>query len=131
MQPVVGIDADQMGVERGVMDFRERKTVWNYRLAEFLFLVRDDVGGIKQQRFTQSRQRTAAVVSSDDGFAERRLMQSVFDCAQGITPLERSVRRRYERLIGYTKYQSGLQRFVIPPTNKARHYSLIAARGDA
>ena len=39
MKTVVGIDADQVGIERGVMDFRERDAVWNHRLTKLLVLV--------------------------------------------------------------------------------------------
>ena len=62
MQSIVRVDADQMSVERGVMNLRKRNAVRNDRLAETLILVRDDVRGIQQQRFRQSRQRAAAVV---------------------------------------------------------------------
>ena len=43
MQPVVQVDANQMCVERGVMDFGERDAVRNHRLAKLLFSVSDDM----------------------------------------------------------------------------------------
>ena len=89
MQPIVGVDADQMRVESGVMNFRERDAIRHHRLAELLVLVRDDMSRVEQQRFGQPRQRAAAIVGGDDGLAERRLMQPLFDRAQGIAPFER------------------------------------------
>ena len=49
MQPIVRVDADQMRVERRMMNFRERDAVRNHRLAELLILVRDDMGSVEQQ----------------------------------------------------------------------------------
>jgi hypothetical protein len=37
MQAVVRINADQMGVERGMMDLRERDAVWNHGLVRVLY----------------------------------------------------------------------------------------------
>ncbi len=48
MQPIVGVNADQMGVERCMMNFRKRDAVRYYWLAELFVLVRDDVGRIEQ-----------------------------------------------------------------------------------
>jgi hypothetical protein len=47
---VIGVDADEMGVEGGVVDFREGETVRDHRLAHEFVAVIDDVGGIEQQR---------------------------------------------------------------------------------
>ena|SRR4051794_13445541 len=49
MEPIVGIDADQMGVKGGMMDFRQRDAVGHDWLSEPLVLVGDDVGGVKEQ----------------------------------------------------------------------------------
>ena len=49
MQPIIRVNADQMCVERRMMNFREWDTVRNHRLAELLILVRDDMGGVEQQ----------------------------------------------------------------------------------
>ena len=46
MQPIIRIDADQMRIECGVMDLRERNAVWHDGLAQSLVLVSDDVGGV-------------------------------------------------------------------------------------
>jgi hypothetical protein len=48
MQPVVRVDADQMGVECSMMDFWERDAVWNHWLTEPLVLIRDNVRGVQQ-----------------------------------------------------------------------------------
>ena len=48
VDPKIGIDADQMSVERRMMNLRERNAVRNDRLAELLILVRDDVRGVEQ-----------------------------------------------------------------------------------
>ena len=94
MQPIVRVDPDQMGVECGVMDFRERDAVGNYRLAKPLVPVRDDVGRIQQQRLKQPRQRAAAVIRANYGFPERCLMQPLLDRTQGVAPFERILGRR-------------------------------------
>ena len=91
MQPVVRVDANQMCVERGVMDFGERDAVRNHRLAKLLISVRDDMSRVEQQRLGQARQRAAAVVGGDNGFPERRLVQPLFDGTQGITSFERAL----------------------------------------
>ena len=43
MEPIVWVDADQMGVKSGMVDFRERNAIGNHRLAEQLILVRHNV----------------------------------------------------------------------------------------
>jgi hypothetical protein len=63
-------DANQMCVERGVMDFGERDAIWDHRLAKLLISVGDDMSCVEQQRLRQARQRAAAVVGGDNGFAE-------------------------------------------------------------
>ena len=55
MKPVVGIDADQMGVKGGMMDLRQRDAVGHHWLAELLVIVGDDVGGIQEEWFWQPR----------------------------------------------------------------------------
>jgi hypothetical protein len=50
MQPIVGIDADQMGIKGGMMDLRQRDAVGNYWLAKPLVLIGDNVGGVQKQR---------------------------------------------------------------------------------
>jgi hypothetical protein len=86
VQPVVGVDSDQVRIESRVVNFRERDPIGNHWLAELLITVRDDMGGIEQERLRQARDRATAFVRSDDGLAERSLVQPLFDCAQGVAP---------------------------------------------
>lgn len=87
----VSVDANQMCIERGVMDFGERDAVRNHRLAKLLISVRDDMSRVEQQRLGQARQRAAAVVGGNNGFAEGRLVQPLFYGTQGIAPFERGL----------------------------------------
>lgn len=43
---VVRVDADQVGVERGVMDLRKRDAIAHNRLAQALIAILHDVGGV-------------------------------------------------------------------------------------
>ena len=43
MDAVIGVDANQVGIERRVMDFRKGNAIRDDRLAELLVLVGDDV----------------------------------------------------------------------------------------
>ena len=86
MQAVVRVDADQMGVKGGMMEFRQRNAIGYHRLAEPFVLVGNDVGCVQEQRFGEPGQGAAAVIGADDGFTERRLMQPLLDEAQGIPP---------------------------------------------
>jgi hypothetical protein len=47
MEPEVRINPDQMGIERGVMDLRQRYAVRHDWLPKALVIVRDDVSGIE------------------------------------------------------------------------------------
>jgi hypothetical protein len=49
MKSIVGIDADQMRVERGMMNFGQRDAVGHDWLSKSLVLVGDDVRGVKEQ----------------------------------------------------------------------------------
>jgi len=71
MQAVIWIDPDQMRVERRVMNLGHGEAVRNYGMAETLVLVRHNVRRVQQQRFLQTRDSAAAVVSSDDCLAKR------------------------------------------------------------
>ena len=46
MQPIVRIDADEMFIERGMMNFGKRYAVRNNRLAKPNFTIGNDVRGI-------------------------------------------------------------------------------------
>ena len=49
MQAEVRIDADEMSVERRVMDFRQREPIADDRLAKAFVFVGDNVRGVEQQ----------------------------------------------------------------------------------
>jgi hypothetical protein len=49
MKSIVGIDADQMRVERDMMNFGQRDAVGHDWLSKSLVLVGDDVRGVKEQ----------------------------------------------------------------------------------
>src|SRR5665647_1142423 len=109
MEPIICINADQVSVESGVMDFRQRDAVRHHWLAKPVVLIGNNVGGVQKQRLRQSRQCASAIIGSDDGLTERRLVQSLLDRAQGITPLERVLRWFYRLLIRYTERDARLQ----------------------
>src|SRR5215467_2667811 len=90
VQPV-RVNANQMRIECGMVDFRQRDTIGHHRLAELLVFVGDDVGRIQEKWLGQARQRTSATIGGDDGFAERCLMQALLNRAQGVTPFQRRV----------------------------------------
>ena len=48
MQAVVRVDADQMCIEGSMMDFRQRNTVGNHRLAEPFILIRNNVRCVQE-----------------------------------------------------------------------------------
>ena len=48
---VIGVDADQMGVEGRVMEFRQRQTIRHDRLPKLLVGIYDDVGRIEPPGF--------------------------------------------------------------------------------
>ena len=54
MQTVVWVNANQVSIECGVMDFRERNAVRDDRLAELFVFVLHDMGRIEQKRFGQA-----------------------------------------------------------------------------
>ena len=74
MDTKVGIDTDEVCIERCMVDLRERQPIWHDRLSELLILVGNDMGGIQEQRFWQSRQGTPSAVRRDHGFPERSLV---------------------------------------------------------
>src|SRR5258707_3484207 len=53
-------------------------------------------------------------------------MQSLLDCAQGITPFERVPGWFKRFLIRYTKRDASLQRHRVPPRNEGRKHCLVA-----
>jgi hypothetical protein len=79
MQPIVGINTDQMSIESCMVDFGRRYAIGYYRLAEGLILVLNDVGCVEQQRLRQARRSTSPVICGNNSFAERALMQTLLD----------------------------------------------------
>lgn len=67
MHTKIWIDSDQMGIECGVMNFGERNTVGDQRLAEQIVFVGDNVSGVEQQGLRKARKRTASIVGGDYG----------------------------------------------------------------
>jgi hypothetical protein len=74
MDVAVGIDADRMVVERGVVDLRERDAVGYDRLAEQLVGVCHDVGGVEEVIVRQVADRAPVVVGGQHEIAECGLM---------------------------------------------------------
>ena len=69
------------------MNLRQWDSIRDHRLPKHLVFIRNDMRGVEKQKLRETGKRTAPVVSSDDGFAERCLMQTLFDRAQGVSPL--------------------------------------------
>jgi hypothetical protein len=70
---VVRPDAENMRVERGVVQLAERKTVRNDRLASRV-TVRQDVRGLEQLAMSQTADAAAQPIGVKNTFAERRLV---------------------------------------------------------
>ena len=77
MDAKVWIDPDQVGVKRGVVDLRQRQTVWDDRLAEVLVGVRDDVCCVEQARLRQTGDGAAAIVGGEHRLPKGGLMQAL------------------------------------------------------
>ena len=70
MYAIIEIDADQVGIECGVVDLGQRQAVGHDRLAQQFVPVGNDVRRIEQAVFAQSRQGAATAVCGDDGFSK-------------------------------------------------------------
>ena len=128
---IIRIDADQVDVERCMVDLGQRQAVRHDRLAQQFVLVGNDVRRIEQAMFAQSRQGTATAVGGDDGFAERVLMQTLFHDPQGVAALCRLRRCREVVAFGQAERNARFERRRIPPGNEGRDQSLVSARRDA
>ena len=73
VDPEVGIDTDQIGVECRMVQLRQRKAVWNDRMSLF-FEVADDVRGIEETWLRQPRNGTSISISLKDRFPESSLV---------------------------------------------------------
>jgi hypothetical protein len=67
MDAEISIDADQVGVERRVMDFGQRQPIRDDGLTKLLVGIDNDVSGIKQARLGQFGNHAPSVVGSEDG----------------------------------------------------------------
>ena len=89
MDFVVRIDADEIGVKRGMMDLGQGQSIGDQRLPQKFMAIGDDVRGVEQASFGQARDRAAPVVSGEHGFAERGLVEPLADEAERIAALGR------------------------------------------
>ena len=99
MQSIVRVDSDEMGVEGGVVDFRERDAVADHRLAKQLVLIFDDVSSVEQHGLGEAGQSASTSVGADNRLAERRLMKTLLDGSQGVSALDFRRRRREARFV--------------------------------
>ena len=94
---VIGVDADQVGIEGRMMDLRQRQAIRDDRLPKLLVRIHDDVSGIEQPRLGQMGDRTATSVGAQDGIPKRCLVQPRFDLSQGVAALWRGWERGLSR----------------------------------
>jgi hypothetical protein len=93
MQSIVGVDSDEMGVKGGVVNFRERNAVADYRVTKQLVLIFDDVSSVEQHGLGDPRESATTPVGADDRLSERRLMKTLLDGSQGVSALDFRLRR--------------------------------------
>jgi hypothetical protein len=93
----VGVDANQVVVERRVVDLREGNTVSDDRLAKQLIGIGYNVGGIQQMIIRQVADRTSVIVGGKHAVPERCLVQPMLDQAQSVASLDRARCRRRGR----------------------------------
>ena len=86
---IIGVNADQMGVEGRVMELRQRQTVRDDRLPQLLMRIHYDVRSIEQPGFRQVRNRTPSPISREHRIPEGCLMQPSFDFTKRIPALGR------------------------------------------
>jgi len=88
MQSEIRIDSDEMSVEGGVVDFRERDTVADHRLTKHLVLIFDDMSGVEKHGLGEPGQSTSASVGANNSFSKGRLMKTLPDGLQSISAVE-------------------------------------------
>jgi hypothetical protein len=93
MQSVIRVDSDEMSVEGGVVDFRERDAVADHRLTKLLDLIFDDMGGVEQHGLGETGQSTPTSAGANNSFSEGRLMKTLLDGSQGVSALDFRRRR--------------------------------------
>lgn len=70
--------------------------------------------GIEKYGLGQTRYGAASVVRRDDSLAERRLVQALFDCPEGISAFGDRFGGRNGRLVGVTKRDLRLKCSGVP-----------------
>ena len=63
-------DANQMGVERRVVELRQRQAIRDDRVTKLLVRIHDDVSGIEQTRLGYMGNRAPSPISRKDGISE-------------------------------------------------------------
>ena len=66
----ISIDADQVGVESGVVELRERQAIRDDWLPKLLMLIDDNVGRVEKSWLWQLRDGTATIVGGENGVSE-------------------------------------------------------------
>ena len=89
VDPAVGVDADQVVVEGGVVDLGEGDSVCDHRLSEQLVGVGHDVGGIEEVVVRQVADRAPVVVGGEHAVPEGCLVQPLLDQAERVAALGR------------------------------------------
>src|SRR5881628_3277377 len=69
-------DADDVGVERGVVKLAEREAVGNHRLAERV-AIREDQGGLQQLVMAEPADGAALLVGAEHALSEATLVQAL------------------------------------------------------
>jgi hypothetical protein len=87
MHPAVGVDADQVVVEGGVVDLGQGKAVDEHRLAELFVGVGHDMGSVQQVVMGQATDGAPVLVGVEHALAEGGLVQPLLDQAQGVASL--------------------------------------------
>ena len=127
MEPEVRVNADQVRIERGVMDFRQWYAVRHNRLPKSLVVVRDDVSRIEQDRLRQPGKRATTVVCRNYGLAERCLMQALFDGPQSISQFQAGFRRCEDAFSASPKATLAFKVVASHPAIKAGSIALYLA----
>jgi hypothetical protein len=66
----IGVDADQVRVERRVVQLRQRQTIGDYGLTKLLVAINDDMRGVEQPRFRQLGDRASSIIRGEHSIAE-------------------------------------------------------------
>ena len=87
MNAEIGGDADEIFVERSVVDRAHAQPVAHERLARLLG-VADDVRSVEQPNLAETADRATIVVCGKYGTAKLRLMDALLDLADDVAPLD-------------------------------------------